>query len=66
MAVIMYSTGCPKCEVLKRKLTAAGIVYTENNDVDAMRLMGIDVVPVLKVDDTLMDFKEAVSWINKH
>lgn len=62
---ILYSTGCPKCEVLKKKLAEKGVQYTENNSVDEMLKLGIETVPVLKVNDRLLDFKEAVDWVNK-
>lgn len=62
---ILYSTGCPKCEVLKKKLAEKGIQYTENNSVDEMLKLGIEAVPVLKVNDRLLDFKEAIDWVNK-
>lgn len=62
---ILYSTGCPKCEVLKKKLSEKGVQYTENNSVDEMLKLGIEAVPVLKVNDRLLDFKEAVDWVNK-
>lgn len=62
---ILYSTGCPKCEVLKKKLAEKGVQYTENSSVDEMLKLGIEAVPVLKVNDRLLDFKEAVDWVNK-
>lgn len=62
---ILYSTGCPKCEVLKKKLAEKGVQYTENNSVDEMLKLGIAAVPVLNVDNRLLDFKEAVDWVNK-
>lgn len=62
---ILYSTGCPKCEVLKKKLAEKGVLYTENNSVDEMLKLGIEAVPVLKVNDRLLDFKEAIDWVNK-
>ena len=62
---ILYSTGCPKCEVLKKKLAEKGIQYTENNSVDEMLKLGIEAIPVLKVNDRLLDFKEAIDWVNK-
>ncbi len=62
---ILYSTGCPKCEVLKKKLAEKGVQYTENNSVDEMLTLGIEAVPVLNVNDRLLDFKEAVDWVNK-
>ena len=64
MKIVLYSTGCPKCKVLKSKLDSKGIEYTENSSVEEMTKLGIAQVPVLSVDGDLMDFKEAVSWVN--
>lgn len=58
---ILFSTGCPKCEILKKKLDAKGIPYTENRSVDDMTALGIEQVPVLGV---LHTFAEANEWIN--
>lgn len=65
MEVVLYSTGCPKCTVLKKKLQAKNIEFTEINDVDTMLKMGLDEVPVLKVDDQMMPFKKAVEWVKE-
>lgn len=62
--IILYSTGCPRCEVLKSKLTDKAISYTENNSVDEMTALGITQVPILSVNGTLYEFKEAVEWVN--
>lgn len=62
--VILYSTGCPRCNVLKQKLDGKGIRYVTVNDVDIMTEKGIATVPVLEVDGQMMPFKEAVDWIN--
>lgn len=64
MKIILYSTGCPKCEVLKKKLKAKNIEYIENNNVEDMESLGIDQIPVLSVDGNLMSFAEANNWIN--
>ena len=65
MEVILYSTGCPKCRVLKTKLDKKNINYIENNDVEEMIKLGFDLLPVLKVDNDIMNFTEANDWINK-
>ncbi len=62
--VILYSTGCPKCKILKKKLAEKNIDYTENQNVEEMVALGIDQVPVLKIDGEIMKFKEAVEWVN--
>lgn len=63
--VVFYTTGCPKCGVLKKKLDAKGIEYEENNSVMEMLNLGITQVPVLKVEDKLLEFSEANNWINQ-
>lgn len=61
----MYSTGCPKCKVLKKKLEDKNVDYTENNDIEKMTELGIMQIPVLSINDKLMSFAEAVEWINR-
>ena len=65
MKVILYSTGCPKCQVMKKKLTNAGINYEECNDTSIMQSKGIDSLPYLEVDGTLMNFANAVKWVGE-
>ena len=62
--VILFSTGCPKCKVLKKKLDDKDIEYTIDSNVDKMLEMGIMEVPVLVVDDRTLDFSNAVAWVN--
>lgn len=61
--IILYSTGCPKCAVLKRKLNEAGINYITVTDEQIMEEKGYDYLPVLEVDGTAMDFSSALKWI---
>ena len=61
--IVLYSTGCPKCEVLKKKLAEKGIPYTENNSVDEMLELGINTVPMLSVEGELKDFVESTDWL---
>lgn len=61
--VILYSTGCPKCAVLKKKLEQAHIEFTVDRDEETMISLGIDSLPVLGVDGKLFGFNEAMKWI---
>lgn len=61
---ILYSTGCPKCNVLIKKLNAKGIDYEIINDVSIMQNLGIDTVPQLSINGKLFNYKEAVEFIN--
>lgn len=61
----LYSTGCPKCEVIKKKLEAKNIKYIECGDVEEMKARGIRFLPVIEVDGQLLEFSEANKWINE-
>lgn len=61
---ILYSTGCPRCKVLEKKLESKGIAYENNNSVEEMLSLGITEVPVLNVCGQLLSFSEANEWIN--
>ena len=65
MDIILYSTGCPRCNVLKKKLDDKNISYSENTNIETMTSLGIEQVPVLSVDGDLMDFSQANIWINQ-
>ena len=65
MNVVLYSTHCPKCKVLETKMKQKKVEYVEVDDVDAMLAKGIKSAPYLEVDDTMMDFNEAVKWVNE-
>lgn len=62
--ITLYSTGCPKCKVLKKKLDEKGIEYMVNSSVEEMMTLGITQVPVLCIDGKLLQFKQAVDWVN--
>ena len=62
--VMLYSTGCPRCNILKKKLNEKGITFEENNNVEQMIEMNITQVPVLSVDGERMEFAQANEWIN--
>ena len=64
MDVILYSTDCPKCKVIKKKLDNANINYCIINDIDKMTELGINEVPVVSVNGEMMNFVDANKWIN--
>ena len=61
--IILYSTGCPQCNVLKEKLKSAKIDYVEVSNKETIIANGITKVPVLEVDGTRMELSEANKWI---
>ena len=61
----MYSTHCPKCLILEKKLNEAGVDYKICDDIDIMTNKGFDLLPMLEVDDNIMNYTETVKWVNK-
>lgn len=66
MSIVLYSTHCPKCNVLEKKLKQKNIDYEEINDINIMQEKGYMSVPVLEVDGESMDFSTANRWINTY
>ncbi len=64
MNVTLYSTHCPKCNVLEAKLKQAGIEYTISEDIQKMLELGFKAAPVLDVDGEIYLFKEACIWVD--
>ena len=59
-----YTTHCPKCHVLELKLKKKGIDYEEFDNVEEMLAKGLTSAPYLEVDDKLLNFGEAVKYVN--
>jgi glutaredoxin len=78
--VILYSTGCPKCNVLKRKLNEANIEYSEETDMEKIEkvceMANTDMLPILAVNEDVhenelfaisyMDFSAAIKWVGEN
>lgn len=64
MNVILYTTHCPKCEVLEKKLKQKNIDFIIETDIKEIISMGFLSAPILKVDEKVMDFSDANKWIN--
>ena len=64
--VILYSTGCPMCEMLKDKLKEKNIEFVTVSDVDSILAKGIQNVPVLEVNNELLDTRKALAWVQDY
>ena len=64
MNVVLYSTGCPKCQVLEKKLNDKHIKYTLETNVDRLIQLGFRMAPILEVDGLLMQFADANKYLN--
>lgn len=63
MKAVLYSTGCPRCEVLKKKLDSEGVEYEVCTDIDEMQKLGFMSVPMLKVGEKVYNYDEAVNHL---
>lgn len=66
MKIILYTTHCPKCNILMTKLNDKQISYIICEDIKTMKTLGLDAVPVLEVEGEYMEFKAAVDWVNNY
>lgn len=66
MKPILYSTNCPKCNTLKKKMEMSGIDFEVNTNQDDIKELGIASAPVLVVDGEVLDFVKAVNWVRNH
>lgn len=62
----LYTLHCPKCEVLKNKLTSKNITFTEISDEKVIADMGFETVPQLELDNgEILDFNGAIKWLTR-
>jgi len=63
--ITLYTTHCPKCVVLEKKLRQKGIEFIIVEDIIEMEKLGVQFAPALKVDDQpIMNFTNAINWVN--
>ena len=64
MNVTLYTTHCPRCTVLEKKLKEKNIEYDIVEDEETIIQKGFMTVPILEVDCEVMNFSESVKWVN--
>ena len=69
--IILYSTNCPKCKVICKKLQQKELEFTEidcRTDTTYIEMLsgkGFRGMPVLQVGDEYFDFIKANKWIGE-
>ena len=63
---VLYSTGCPKCNVLEKKLKSKNVDFVIETDIDSIVKMGYTSAPILwyRNSDKYYTFAEAVNFVN--
>ena len=63
--ITLFTIDCPKCKILEKKLSQANVEYEVCKDRETIASKGFDLMPVLDVDGQIMNFGEAVKWVNE-
>lgn len=63
--ITLYTTHCPKCNVIAKKLEQKNINFEIVEDMEEMIAKGFRSAPVLQVDDKFLNFTEANNWIKE-
>lgn len=64
--VTLYTTHCPRCKVLAKKLDAYGIEYETSEDVSEMLAKGLKSAPGLALETgEVLNFTAAIDWLNE-
>lgn len=61
--IILYTTHCPKCKILEKKMNDKNIQYEMITDEDVMIEKGFMSAPMLEVDGNIMKYPDALKWI---
>ena len=63
MAITLYSNGCPRCKILKERLTQKGLEYEESDDVEFLKEHKILSFPALDIGGRVLKFYNAILWL---
>lgn len=59
MEVILYTTHCPKCMVIEKKLQQKNIPFELCEDLEELINRGFQQAPILYIDGNFLEFADA-------
>jgi glutaredoxin len=63
--ILLYTTHCPKCRILEKKLTDKGIEFEKIDDTAKMAERGIEEAPALELPSGIvLSYYQAVKYVN--
>lgn len=63
--IILYTIDCPSCKVLEKKLFEKNISFEKVSDMEELKKINVPYFPILKVGEKMLNFREAVTWVNE-
>ena len=64
--IILYSTNCIRCRLVKQMLDIHNVSYTEINDQQAFEDKELESFPVLEVDGKIMEYSTILTWLKQN
>lgn len=64
--IILYSTDCPRCKLVKQMLDVHNIPYTEIVNKQVILDKDFDSVPMMDVDGKIMDYSGILTWLEQN
>lgn len=62
--IVLYTTHCPRCNILKQKLKDKNIKFVEETNIDLMMSKGMKTVPYLEIEkDKILNFEDSLKWV---
>lgn len=65
MIKVYTAEGCGRCNVLKTKLKAANIEYTEDTEVEFLIEKGFENLPVIEIEGMLFKYSEIIDALKR-
>ena len=66
MIITLYSTGCPKCQILEKRLKKNNFNFTISDDVNILIEKGFQSAPVMAVGKLFFDYGSAMKLLKKY
>ena len=68
ITIKVYSSNCPKCNILEKKLQANNIEFEKITDFDTNELIerGFYSLPIANIDEKWYTFQEAIQWLDEN
>ena len=62
--IVLYTTHCPRCNILKQKLKDKNIKFVEETNIDLMMSKGMKTVPYLEIEkNKILNFEDSLKWV---
>lgn len=66
MITIYKTEHCPMCKLLIQKLEEKHVTFNIVSEIDILKQKNILQVPMLEVNNKLLNFQEALKWIGEY